>query len=114
MKTVQEGKLLRIFIAESDKHNGRPLHEVIMKKARDKKMSGATILKGCMGFGHKSNMHTPKLLRLSENLPLIVEIIDTQENIELFMPCLDEIIGEGIVTLENIDITIYRKNNNKS
>jgi len=112
MKTIQKGKLLRIFIAESDKHIGRPLHEVIMKIAREKKMAGATLLKGCMGFGHKSHMHTPKLLRLSENLPLIVEIIDTQENIELFMPCLDGIIKEGIATLENIDITIYRNNTN--
>lgn len=108
MKITKKGKLLRIFIAESDKYNGKPLSDVIMNLAKEKKMSGATIIKGCMGFGHKSHMHTPKLLRLSENLPLIVEIIDTQENIELFMPHLDKIIEEGVVTVENIDITIYR------
>ena len=107
MKLPSEALLLRIFIGESDKTHGKALSEVIVEKARKRGMAGATILRGILGFGANSRIHTSKVLRLSEDLPVVVEIVDKQENIEAFLPELDEIIDEGLVTLEKIRVITY-------
>jgi len=108
MKLPHEAELLRIFIGESDKHGGRPLYEVIVESARKRGMAGATVLRGLMGFGANSRVHTAKVLRLSEDLPMVIEIVDTPERIAAFLPELDELIGEGLVTLEKIRVITYR------
>jgi PII-like signaling protein len=108
MKLPEQGKLLRIFIGEEDHYKGRPLYEAIVLKARELNLAGATVLKGIMGFGANSRLHTSKVLRLSEDMPLIVEIVDTWDKIESLMPFLEETVKEGLVTIENINIVIYR------
>jgi len=110
MKLPSEAYLLRIFIGESDRYDGRPLYEVIVEKAREKGMAGATVLRGCLGFGANSRIHTSKILRLSEDLPLVVEIVDTTDTIESFVSELDEMIQEGLVTLEKVRVIFYRHN----
>lgn len=110
MKLPSDAYLLRIFIGESDKCDGRPLYEVIVEKARRKGMAGATVLRGCLGFGANSRIHTSKILRLSEDLPMVVEIIDRAEAIESFLPELDEMIQEGLATLEKVRVIFYRHN----
>jgi uncharacterized protein len=111
MKIPEEGYLLRIFVGESDKHGHLPLYEAIVLKAREAGLAGATVLRGVMGFGRHSVMHTAKILRLSEDLPLIVEIVDSLENIERFLPILDTMVLEGLVTLEQIRVIHYRSDN---
>jgi PII-like signaling protein len=111
MKIPEEGYLLRIFVGESDKHGHIPLYEAIVLKARETGLAGATVLRGVMGFGRHSVMHTAKILRLSEDLPLIVEIVDSLENIESFLPILDTMVLEGLVTLEQIRVIHYRSDN---
>jgi len=108
MKLPDEGVLLRIFIGESDMHDGRPLYEGIVEKARALGLAGATVLRGIMGFGAASRVHTAKLLRLSEDLPVVVEIVDTRENIDKLFPFLDETVTEGLVTMERAHIIKYR------
>ena len=108
MKIPQDGKLLRIFIGEQDKWKDIPLYEAIVVLARKEKMAGATVIKGCMGFGCKSHMHTAKILRLSEDLPIIIEIVDSEEKISQFIPHLDEMVKEGLVTLEKVNVIMYR------
>ena len=108
MKIPADGKLLRIFIGEQDKWDGIALYEAIVILARKEKMAGATVIKGCMGFGCKSHMHTAKLLRLSEDLPMIIEIVDSEENINRFIPHLDEMVREGLVTMEKANVIMYR------
>lgn len=108
MKTPTDGKLLRMFIGEQDKWKGQPLYEAIVLLARSRGMAGATVLKGCMGFGAKSHMHTAKLLRLSEDLPILIEIVDSEEKISAFLPYLDEMVSEGLVTLEKVNVIMYR------
>ena len=108
MKLPDEGVLLRIFIGESDMHDGRPLYEGIVEKARSLGLAGATVLRGIMGFGAASRVHTAKLLRLSEDLPVVVEIVDTRENIDKLLPFLDETVTEGLVTMERAHIIKYR------
>jgi hypothetical protein len=108
MKIPSDGKLLRIFIGEADKWSGKPLYEEIVYLARREKMAGATAIKGFMGFGCKSHMHTTKLLRLSEDLPIIVEIVDSEEKINAFIPKLDQMIKEGLITLEKANVIMYR------
>lgn len=108
MKIPAQGKLLRIFIGEQDKWNGALLYEAIVLLARKEGLAGATVLKGCMGFGCKSRMHTAKILRLSEDLPIIIEIVDSDQKIDQFMPHLDEMVKEGLVTLENVNVIMYR------
>jgi PII-like signaling protein len=108
MRIPSEGKLLRIFIGEQDRWEGLPLYEAIVNHARQKGMAGATVLKGCMGFGCKSHMHTAKLLRLSEDLPIIIEIVDSEEKISGFLPSLDEMVKEGLITLEDVHVIMYR------
>ena len=108
MKTPTEGKLLRIFIGEADRWHGKPLYEAIVEEARKRGLAGATVWKGCMGFGAHSRMHTAKILRLSEDLPIIIEIVDAAEKIETFLSDLDQMISDGLVTLEKADVILYR------
>ncbi|MDD5217200.1 MAG: DUF190 domain-containing protein [Candidatus Omnitrophica bacterium] len=108
MKMPADGKLLRIFIGEQDKYQGRPLYEAIVLKAKQDGLAGTTVMKGCMGFGCKSHMHTTKLLRLSEDLPIVIEIVDSEEKINAFLPYLDEVVREGLITLEKANIVMYR------
>jgi len=103
-----EGQLLRIFIGESDRHEGMPLYEWIVRKAREQGLAGATVLRGIEGFGAHSRIHTAKILRLSEDLPIVVEIVDTEEKIEKFLPIIDGAIPEGLATLERVQIRFYR------
>jgi hypothetical protein len=110
MKIPADGKLLRIFVGETDKWNGKPLYEEIVLLARKEGMAGATAIKGFMGFGRNSHIHTTKILRLSEDLPIIVEIVDSEEKIAAFMPHLDKMIKEGLVTIEKANVVLYRSN----
>lgn len=108
MTLPTEGKLLRIFIGESDRWHGRPLYEAIVEEARHRGLAGATVWKGFMGFGAHSRMHTAKILRLSEDLPVLIEIVDTAEKIQAFLPDLDRMVTEGLVTLERAEVILYR------
>ncbi len=108
MAHPKEGKLLRIFIGENDKHEGLPLYEWIVKKARERGLTGATVLRGIEGFGAHSQLHTAKIVRLSSDLPIVVEIVDTEENIESFLPVVDDAVKEGLATVERVEIRIYR------
>jgi len=110
VKIPTDGQLLRIFIGEADKWHGKPLYEEIVYLAKKEKLAGATVIKGFMGFGCKSHMHTAKLLRLSEDLPIIIEIVDSEEKIKGFLPRLDEMVREGLITLEKAKVVIYRAN----
>ena len=109
MKLPKDGMLLRIYIGESDHYKGKPLYEQIVLKAREMNLAGSTVLKGIMGFGAHSHLHTTKILRLSEDLPVIVEIVDTEENLNKILPFLDETLQEGLVTLEKMHIVEYRE-----
>ncbi len=108
MNLPEEGMLLRIFIGESDSHKGKALYEQIVIKARELNLAGATVIRGIMGFGAHSRMHTAKVLRLSEDLPVIIEIVDTEEKLNLLMPFLDEIVEEGMITAEKVRVIRYR------
>jgi len=108
MTLPRNGKLLRIFIGEDDKHAGLPLFEWIVRKAREEGLAGATVLRGLEGFGARSRLHTAKILRLSSDLPVIVEIVDTEEKIEAFLPLIDDAIGEGLATVEKVEVRFYR------
>lgn len=99
--------LLRIFIGEDDKHNRLPLYEAIVLKAREMQLGGATVLRGHIGFGHSSHIHTTKILRLSQDLPVVIEIVDSQEKIDAFLPALDEMMGSGLVTMEKVQVLQY-------
>lgn len=107
-KIEGEGQLLRIFIGESDRWQGMPLYEAIVRRARQEGLAGATVLRGMEGFGARSRIHTAKILRLSEDLPIVVEIADRPERIEAFLPLLDEMVQEGMMTLEKVRIIAYR------
>jgi len=108
MKSQSEGQLLRIFIGESDRWEGRPLYEAIVHRARAAGLAGATVIRGLEGFGAHSRLHTTRILRLSEDLPVVVEIVDEGERIEAFLPALDEMVDEGMVTLEKVRVIAYR------
>lgn len=108
MNLPEQGHLLRIFIGESDKHEGKPLYEWIVMKAKEKGLAGATVLRGLEGFGAHSRIHTAKVLRLSDDLPIVVEIVDALEKIEAFIPTIDGAIKEGLATLEKVSIKFYR------
>lgn len=108
MKLPFEAVMLRIFIGESDKVDGTPLYEVIVREARKRGMAGATVLRGFLGFGANSRIHTSKVLRLSEDLPLVVEIVDAEDKIEALMPFLDTIMSEGLITREKVQVIAYR------
>ncbi len=109
MRLPSEAELLRVFIGESDKHHGRPLYQVIVEEARRHGLAGATVLHGALGFGGSSQIHTAKLLRLSEDLPIVIEIVDQPEHIAAFLPVLDGLIQEGLVTLEKVRVILYRE-----
>ncbi len=112
MKLTTEGQLLRIFIGESDKYDGRPLYEWIVLQAKEQGLSGATVLQGIMGFGARSRIHTAKILRLSLDLPVVVEIIDSPEKITKFLAHIDGAITGGMVTMERAEVKIYRADKN--
>lgn len=113
MKIPEVGQLLRIFIGESDRWQHQPLYEAIVLKAREAGLAGATVLRGPMGFGANSHLHTTKILRLSMDLPIVIEIVDSSDKIEAFLPHLDEMVKEGMVTLENVRVLKYRANPEK-
>jgi PII-like signaling protein len=108
MQLPYESELLRIFIGENDKWEGKPLYEAIVREARSAGLAGATVTRGLMGFGAHSRIHTAKVLRLSEDLPIIIEIADRADRIESFLPKLDTMIPEGLVTIEKVRVILYR------
>lgn len=108
MKLPDEAELLRVFVGETDRHAGRPLYEVIVEEARKAGLAGATVLRGVLGFGAASRIHTAKILRLSEDLPMVVEIVDKPDRIAAFLPTLDGLLQEGLITLERVRILAYR------
>ena len=108
MQIPHDAVLLRIFIGESDRYHHQPLYEAIVLKAREMHLAGATVLRGAMGFGKSSRLHTAKILRLSMDLPLIIEIVDSEDKIKEFLPVLDEMMKGGLVTLEKVKVIHYR------
>jgi uncharacterized protein len=108
MHLPEDAVLLRIFIGESDRYRHQPLYEAIVLRARELELAGATVLRGPMGFGKSSHLHTAKILRLSMDLPIVIEIVDSEERINAFLPVLDEMMGGGLVTLERAKVIRYR------
>lgn len=108
MKLDGEGQLLRLFIGESDTWHGKPLYQAIVERVRQEGLAGATVIRGMEGFGAHSRLHTSRILRLSEDLPVLIEIVDTTENIDRVLPFLDEMVKEGMVTLERVRVISYR------
>jgi hypothetical protein len=108
MTLPTEGTLLRIFIGEADRYEGRPLYEWIVRQARAHGLAGATVLRGLEGFGAHSRLHTAKILRLSTDLPVVIEIVDARERIEAFLPVIESAIAEGLATLERVEVRFYR------
>ena len=107
MQIPKQALLLRVFIGENDKFGGSPLYEAIVLKARESHLAGATVLRGPMGFGASSRLHTAKILRLSEDLPLVIEIVDSEDNINGFLPTLDQMMTSGLITLEKVQVLQY-------
>lgn len=110
MQIPKQALLLRIFIGENDQADGRPLYEAIVLKAREMHLAGATVLRGPMGYGQSSRLHTAKILRLSEDLPLLIEIVDGEEQVNAFLPVLEGLMGSGLVTLEKVQVLQYGRN----
>jgi hypothetical protein len=111
MQIPRDAVLLRVFFGENDKHGHLPLYEAIVLKAREMNLAGATVLRGPMGFGHSSHIHTTKILRLSQDLPIVIEIVDSQEKIDTFLPTLDGMMSSGLVTVEKVQVLQYVTNN---
>jgi uncharacterized protein len=107
MQIPRDAVLLRIFIGEDERSDGKPLYEAIVLKARALQMGGATVLRGPMGFGKSSHLHSAKILRLSEDLPMVIEIVDSQEKIDAFIPVLDKMMGSGLITVEKVQVLQY-------
>ncbi len=107
MQIPKQAVLLRIFIGENDRSDGKPLYEAIVLKAREQHLAGATVLRGPMGFGASSRLHTTKILRLSEDLPLVIEIVDSEEKINAFLPMLDGMMTSGLITMEKVQVLQY-------
>lgn len=107
MNLVRDAVLLRIFLGENDKADGRPLYEVLVLKAREMQMAGATVLRGPMGFGRSSRLHTAKILRLSEDLPVVVEIVEAEDKVEAFLAAVEPMMGSGLITLEKVRVRRY-------
>jgi len=107
MNIPRQAQLLRIFIGEADRHNGRPLYEAIVQRARERHVAGATVLRGALGYGHSSRLHTSKILRLSDDLPLVVEIVDATDKIEAFLGELEGMMSGGLITIENVQVMQY-------
>jgi hypothetical protein len=108
IENIGDGKLLRVLIGEDDEHDGRPLYEAIVLMLRKEGLAGATVLRGIEGFGASSRIHTAKVLRLSEDLPIVIECVDRAANIERVLPLLDQMITEGMITVEKVEIRLYR------
>lgn len=108
MEIPKDAKLLRIFIGEEDKYNGKPLYEAIVQSALDEKLAGATVIKGIISYGCSTHIHTSKIVDLGEDLPLVVEIVDSEQNIQKFLPKLDQMITSGLVTIENANVIVYK------
>jgi hypothetical protein len=108
VKIEGEGKLLRLFVGESDTWHGKPLYQAIVERVREQGLAGATVIRGIEGFGADSRIHTSRILRLSEDLPVVIEIVDTAERIDRIVPLLDEMVTEGLLTLERVQIVAYR------
>ena len=108
MHLPEDAVLLRIFIGESDRHKHQPLYEAIVMKAREMHLAGTTVLRGPMGFGKSSRLHTAKILRLSMDLPIVIEIVESEEKVNEFLPMLDQMMGGGLVTLEKVKVIHYR------
>jgi PII-like signaling protein len=108
MKIPQNGILLRIFVGESDHLQGKPLYEAIVMKARELNLAGASVFRGIMGYGAASRIHTTKVLRLSEDLPIMIELVDSEEKINTILPYLDDVVSEGLITIENVRVVKYR------
>ena len=108
MKLEGEGKLLRLFIGESDTWHGKPLYQAIVERVRAEGLAGATVVRGIEGFGADSRLHTSRILRLSEDLPLVIEVVDTEEHIRRVLPLLDEMVKEGMLTVEKVHVVSYR------
>lgn len=108
MKIEGEGKLLRVFVGESDKHGHKPLYQAIVELLRKRGLAGATVLRGVEGFGAHSRLHTDRILRLTQDLPIVVECVDTAERIDEVLPLLDEIVDEGLLTVEPVEVIAYR------
>jgi uncharacterized protein len=109
MQLPKDAMLLRVFVGEDQRYHSHPLYESIVLKARELHLAGATVLRGPMGFGHSSRLHTTTILRLSEDLPIVIEIVDSDQKITAFLPVLDEMIGSGLVTLEKVQVLAYGK-----
>jgi uncharacterized protein len=107
MQIPRDAVLLRIFIGESERAGGKPLYEAIVLKARELQLGGATVLRGPMGFGKSSHLHSAKILRLSEDLPMVIEIVDSQAKIDAFLPLLDQMMGSGLITVEKVQVLQY-------
>lgn len=114
MKLEGEGKLLRIFIGESDTWHGKPLYQAIVRRLREDGIAGATVIRAIEGYGAKSHLHTARILRLSEDLPLVIEVVDRAEEIERILPALDEMVTDGLVTLERVEVIAYRASRDES
>jgi PII-like signaling protein len=110
MRIEGDGQLLRVFIGESDRWGGKPLYETIVRTAREHGLAGATVLRGLEGFGAHSRIHTAKILRLSEDLPIVIEIVDKAEKIQAILPILDQMVQEGMITVEKVHVVAYRHN----
>jgi uncharacterized protein len=114
MQIPNDAVLLRIFLGESDRYEHRPLYEAIVLKARELHLAGATVLRGPMGYGHSSRLHTAKILRLSEDLPLVIEIVDAEDKIEAFLPVVDAMMSHGLITMEKVKVRRYGDDGNAS
>jgi PII-like signaling protein len=114
MKLPEEAVMIRIYIGENDQYRGRPLYEEIVLRARSLNLAGATVLRGLLGFGANSRIHAAKLLTLSDDLPIVIEIVDTEENISLIMPFIDDVVKEGLVTMEKMRVIKYRHGKGKA
>ena len=114
MTLPEEGHLLRIFVSEADKYDGLPVYEWIVREAREHGLAGATVLRGMEGYGASSVVHTAKILRLASDLPVVIEIVDTIDRIESFMPKVDEAVAEGLATIERVQIRLYRSRKDNS
>jgi PII-like signaling protein len=113
MMVPNDAKLLRIFVGENDKADGRPLYEAIILRAREAHLAGATVLRGPMGFGHSCLLHTTKILRLADNLPVVIEIVDSEAKIDAFLPTLDAMMTGGLITLEKVQVLCYGPPNSR-
>lgn len=114
MQVPKEAVLLRIFLGENDRADGRPLYEALVLKAREMHLAGATVLRGPMGFGHSSRLHTAKILRLSEDLPMVVEVVDSEENVRAFLEAVEPMMSGGLVTLERAEVLRYGRDDGGS